>query len=188
MDFEKNDFYHLLATIGHDPKSVMNLQIDNTTYLKLKRIAAVCMRDERHNHTLSPTALVNEAYLRLHPAGEKGSAGHRCFLAAAARDMRQILVDHARAKKAEKRGGGLPALTLDESIHGDVAATVDILALNSALEKMAMSDMTRVHVVEMRYFCGMTLEEIAAELEISVATVKRKWTTARAWLFRELSD
>jgi len=166
----------------------MNLQIDNATYLKLKRIAAVFMRDERHNHTLSPTALVNEAYLRLHPAGEKGSVEHRFFLASAARDMRQILVDYARAKKAEKRGGGLPAMTLDENIHADVAATVDILALNSALEKMAASDMAKVHIVEMRYFCGMTLEEIATELEISLATVKRKWTAARAWLFRELSD
>lgn len=146
------------------------------------------MRGEKQGHTLSPTALVNEAYLRLHTAEEKGSSSHRSFLSSAARAMRQILVDHARSKKAEKRGGGISAITLDEGIMGAATTDVDILSLNRALDKLAASDLVKVQIVEMRYFAGMTLEEIAAELKLSVATVKRRWTTARAWLFRELSD
>lgn len=165
----------------------VNQQIDNSTYLQLKHIAAAYMRNERQNHTLCPTALVNEAYLRLHPASHSDDNGRGKFMASVARSMRQILVDHARAKKSDKRGGGISAITLDESLHFTADPDINILALNNALEKMLTYDELKVHIVEMRYFSGMTLEEIAVELEISVATVKRKWTAARAWLFRELS-
>lgn len=163
----------------------LNYQIDQTTYYKLKHLAAIFMRNERQNHTLSPTALVNEAYLRLRVAEVMDP---QYFLATAARDMRQILVDHARAKNARKRGDGIPAISLDEDLHASVSLDVDIIALNAALDKLAIADAVKVRIVEMRYFAGMTLAEIASELSIPVATVKRKWTMARTWLFRELSS
>ncbi len=146
------------------------------------------MRDEQRGHTLSPTALVNEAYLRLYSAEERSGISHSSFQAAAARSMRQILVDYARAKKAGKRGGNVSAITLHENIHSEINTDIDILALNDALDKLAASDTSKVQIVEMRYFSGMTLGEIAVELEISVATVKRRWVTAKAWLFREISS
>jgi len=167
----------------------LSRNVDNSTYIELKNIAASYMRGERLGHTLSPTALVNEAYLRSHSVSSKGSVEHRFYLASVARDMRQILVDHARARRAEKRGGGVPAMTLHEELHASpIASNVDILALHDALEKLAGSDAIKVNIVEMRYFAGMTLEEIAQHLDISIATVKRKWTAARAWLFRELTN
>jgi len=163
------------------------MQIDNTTYLQLKHIAMGYMLGERKAHTLSPTALVNEAYLRFHASKKREPESHTHFLALAAREMRHILVDHARARNAQKRGDGIPAITLHEELHSVETHDVDILALDTALIKLQKIDDSKVRIVEMRYFSGMTLDEIAVEMEISVATVKRKWTTARAWLFRELA-
>jgi len=146
------------------------------------------MKGERQGHTLSPTALVNEAYLRLYSEEERNGQTHRSFYSSAARGMRQILVDYARGKKADKRGGGISAITLNEQQHAAAEINLDILELNTALEKLATIDQEKVSIVEMRYFAGMTLDEVATELDISIATVKRKWTTARAWLFRELTN
>jgi len=159
---------------------------DDTAYSRLKRMAAVYMLDEKPGHTLCPTALVKEVYLRHGGHKNSGQVCRRGFYAAAARSMRQILVDHARAKNALKRGAGIAAITFDEQIHSNPAQNVDVLALDQALEKLAHRDQNKVRIVEMRYFSGMTLEEIAGELQVSLATVKRKWTAARAWLFREL--
>ncbi len=156
-------------------------------YAELHRQAALAMRREAAGHTLGATALVHEAYLRL--AAQAGGAGQSRtqFLAAAAHLMRQILVDHARARQAAKRGGGAVCVTLDD--RANVAApdaTADVLALHEALDRLAAFDPSQARLVELRYFGGLTLEETAAALGVSPATVKREWAVARAWLRREL--
>lgn len=167
----------------------MYFKLDKATYFKLKQLASVFMRNERVNHTLTPTALVNETYLRLHASKMRTDTDHSFFLATAARSMRQILIDHARAKNAQRRGGDVVINSLhDDEADLSVSLDVDLIALDTVLRKLEHIDETKVRIVEMRYFGGMTLEEISAELNISVATAKRKWTAARAWLYRELSS
>jgi len=165
----------------------MSDELDQETYRELKRLASIRLRYENPGHTLSPTALVNELYLKRCSARSKSETDRRLYLSAAAHEMRQILVDHARAKKAEKRGGSATLLTLSDERDIECEPEVDVLALNEALETLGQKDQSKLQIVEMRYFSGLTLDEIALELGFSVATVKRKWTAARAWLFRELS-
>lgn len=166
----------------------MSLTIDEETYQELRRIASIRMRSEKAGHTLSPTALVNELYLRRHAKNNRTQSDRLLFLATAAHEMRQILVDHARTKKAIKRGSGITAITLIEDQHSSAnTPEIDILSLNYALDKLGQKDSSKLHIIEMRYFSGLTLEEIAQELDLSLSTVKRRWTAARAWLFRELS-
>jgi RNA polymerase sigma-70 factor, ECF subfamily len=156
-------------------------------YDELRRLAAAYIRRERPGQTLQATALVHEAYVRL--VQEKGqqfqSRNH--FLAIAALSMRQILVQRARARKAAKRGGDPERITLDEHLIADRGRPIDVLALDTALEKLAALDERQARVVELRYFGGLSLEEAADVLAISPATVKRDWTLARAWLKRELA-
>lgn len=161
-------------------------------YDELRRLAANYLRHERPGQTLQATALVHEAFLRLNAEKNHPWKNRTHFLAIAALSMRQILVQRARARHAEKRGGqDAQRITLDESALGDVAATqpagVDVLALDAALEKLAALDAQQARIVELRYFGGMTVEEVGETLDISPATVKRHWTIARAWLHRELS-
>lgn len=154
-------------------------------YGELKRIARRHLRGERPAHTLQPTALVHEAYLRL--SDRRGQFVDRVhFFAAAARAMRGVLVDHARARRAEKRGGGAVRLTLDDR---DLAAPPppDLLDLDNALTKLARFDARKARIVELRYFAGLSTEEIAAALEIGVATVGRDARRASAWLAAELN-
>ena len=169
-----------------DPNSLMPLVYD-----ELRRIAARYISRERPGQTLQATALVNEAYVRLAAERPREFANKTHFLAIAALSMRQILVQRARARNAEKRGGGAEKIELDESVMGDPAAAatggVDVLALDAALEKLAALDPQQAKIVELRYFGGMTVEEVAESLGISPATVKRHWTVARAWLHKELS-
>lgn len=160
-------------------------------YDELRRLAANYLRHERPGQTLQATALVHEAFLRLNAEKNHPWKNRTHFLAIAALSMRQILVQRARARHAEKRGGqDAQRITLDESALGDVAATqpagVDVLALDAALEKLAALDAQQARIVELRYFGGMTVEEVGEALDISPATVKRHWTLARAWLRREL--
>jgi RNA polymerase sigma-70 factor, ECF subfamily len=161
-------------------------------YDELRRIAAGYVRGERPGQTIQATALVNEAFVRL--AGERARHfnGRTHFLAIAALSMRQILVQRARARHAEKRGGGAEKITLDESVIAGHAPSspggVDVLALDAALEKLAALDPQQAKIVELRYFGGLTVEEVAEALEISPATVKRHWAVARAWLHKELSS
>ena len=159
-----------------------------TLYAELRRIAERSMRRERAGHSLDPSGLVSEAYLRLAGQSRADWRSREHVLAAAARVMRRILVDHARSRDAQKRGGDAEELPLDESV---VAAApeddVDLDALDEALARLAHLDPQAVRVVELRYFAGLTLEETAAVLEVSTATVKRDWAMARAWLFRELT-
>lgn len=154
-------------------------------YGELRRLAAYHMRGERAGHTLQTTALVHEVYLRL--AGQDvdwKNRGH--FFAVAARAMRRILVDHARRRRAAKRGGGVAPSPLD-SVVPAIDPAVDLLDLDAALETLETLDPREARVVELRFFAGLSVPEVALALGVSDATVERDWVTARAWLRRELS-
>jgi RNA polymerase sigma-70 factor (ECF subfamily) len=157
-------------------------------YDELRHVAGGYLRRERAGHTLQPTALVNEAYLRL--AGEKRvnweSRAH--FFGAAARLMRHILIDHARGRNALKRGGGNFQATLTEALIASTPPQLDLLALDSALDKLAELNPQQYRVVELRYIVGFSLEETADILSLSVATVKRYWVTAQAFLLKQIDD
>ncbi len=156
-------------------------------YTELRRIAARYMRRERQGGTLQTTALVHEAYVRLARDGDLSFQNRSHLLGIAARAMREILVEHARARHAQKRGGGGARITLDEGMLADKGEPVDILAVHAALEKLAARDPHQAEIVELRYFGGLTIEETAEVLKVSPATVKRGWTVARAWLYREIT-
>jgi RNA polymerase sigma factor (TIGR02999 family) len=147
------------------------------------------MRQQPVGHTLQVTALVHEAYLRLvdQQQVDWGSRAH--FFGVAAKIMRSILIDHARRRRAAKRGGAVPQVTLGAAVE-DVSsgANLDLLALDEALIRLAEYDPRKSQVVELRYFGGLSLEEVAEVLGVSLATAKRDWITARAWLKRELTD
>ena len=162
-------------------------------YDELRRLAASYIRNERPGQTLQATALVHEAFLRLSKEKNQPWKNRTHFLAIAALSMRQILVQRARARHAEKRGGEhAERITLDESVMADhtpdAPGGVDVLALDAALEKLAALDPQQAKIVELRYFGGLTVEEVAETLDISPATVKRHWTVARAFLKKELSQ
>ncbi|HEX3420219.1 MAG TPA: sigma-70 family RNA polymerase sigma factor [Candidatus Udaeobacter sp.] len=155
-------------------------------YDELRRLARQYMRGQSPDHTLQTTALVNEAYLRL--AGQKrpSFANRSHFLAVAAKAMRQILVNHAKALETGKRGAGAGKVQLDEAAVVSPEQTSAILDVNEALERLAMLDSRKAHVVELKYFGGLKEDEIAEVLNISGVTVRRDWTFARAWLYNEL--
>ncbi len=155
-------------------------------YDELKRIARGLMRRERDNHTLQTTALVHEAWLRMAAQDASGSGDRLYFFSLAATMMRRILVNHARDRAAQKRGDGVDLVSL--SAAEQVAANeFDLLGLHEALEVLARLDARQARVVEMKFFAGLELAEIAELLGVSLATVKRDWTMARLWLSRELS-
>lgn len=155
-------------------------------YSELRAIAAAALRRERPNHTLQPTALVHEAFLRLVDQRDVHWQNRAHFLGCAAQVMRHILVDHARAHRAEKRGGGAERVTLDDSLVATGVREVDVLALDEALRVLGDLNERQSRVVELRYFGGLTIEETAELLGVSTATVSNDWTIARAWLRREL--
>ena len=157
-------------------------------YRELRGLAVSAMRSERGDHTLQPTALVHEAFLRL--ADDTGSIeNRRHFFGIAATAMRRILVEHARARHAVKRGGHAPRVSVDDvAVPAPTALDpVDLEALDAALTQLAALDARQARVVELRYFAGLTVEETADVLEASPRTVKRDWQMARAWLRREMS-
>jgi RNA polymerase sigma factor (TIGR02999 family) len=159
-------------------------------YEELRSIAARQLAHERGSHTLTPTALVHEAYLRLSDSAQFAPNDRRHFFAIAATRMRQVLVDHARRRAADKRGGGVEALTLstfDGAEPGTAAASVDALALDQALARLGEADPRKAQVVELRYFAGLEMQEIADLLSISRATAQRDWDLARAFLHRVLA-
>jgi RNA polymerase sigma factor (TIGR02999 family) len=156
-------------------------------YEELRRVARRHLRRERPDHTLQTTALINEAYLRLMDQGS-AEVRDRChFVALTSHLMRQILVDHARARLAKKRDGGL-RVTLVEDLAVAEPGEVDVLAVDEALSRLAALDPQQARVVELRYFGGLSIRETSQVLGISEATVKRDWATARAWLHREIES
>jgi RNA polymerase sigma factor (TIGR02999 family) len=157
-------------------------------YGELRRLAARRLRRERPDHTLQPTALVHEAYIRLVDQRRVRWQNRAHFYGVAAHVMRRILVDRARARGADKRGAGWQRVTLvgDKTPNG--SRDVDVLALDDALQRLAALDPQQERIVELRYFGGLTLDETAEVIGISTATVKREWAIARAWLRAELSD
>ena len=154
-------------------------------YTELRRIAGSLMARERNAVTLQPTALVHEAYLRLIQPDQVMWTDRAHFLAVASRCMRNFLVDHARAKNAEKRGGPASAVTLNEDLQGNDSRELQILVLNDALNKLAQLDERAAKVAEMRLFGGMTVKETAHSLGVSERTVDGDWQSARLWLSRE---
>jgi RNA polymerase sigma factor (TIGR02999 family) len=156
-------------------------------YRELKRLAAGYLRSERAEHTLQPTALAHEAYLRLVGREQIEWQNRAHFLGVAARAMREILVDHARRRKAMKRGGGQALTVYDEELPVAGGRPVAFDDLDQALVDLSRLSERQAKVVELRYFGGLTIEETGEVLGISPVTVKRDWATARAWLYRELS-
>jgi RNA polymerase sigma-70 factor, ECF subfamily len=153
---------------------------------ELHQIARRCMAGERAGHSLQATALVNEAYLRLINVKDVPWHDRAHFLAVAARVMRRILVDHARARHYQKRGGGAARVTLDEALVVASEPVQDVVAIDEALTALASVDARKSQVVEMRFFGGLTIEETAEALQVSRDTVKRDWKMAKLWLLREL--
>lgn len=154
-------------------------------YAELRKLAANYMRSERASHTLQPTALVHEAFLKLVDQRDQNWQNRSHFFGIAAQLMRRILLDHARRRSAQRRGGG-HRVTLQDGMALAGAPQLDLLELNSALDRLAALDPRQAKVVELKFFAGLEIEEIAAVTGTSPATVKRDWVMAKAWLSREL--
>jgi RNA polymerase sigma-70 factor, ECF subfamily len=183
-----------MATRQEDPSRLPSTpeaghDLTSTLYQELHRLALGKMRFERGNHSLQPTALVNEAYLRLVECSDSMWVDRGRVLGIAAKVMRHVLVDHARARNAGKRGDGQLQVTLVDDIAGSTSnSTADVLAVDEALTRLAEFDPRQATVLEMHFFGGLSFEEIALQLDVSSRTVKRDWTMARAWLRQELSS
>ena len=156
-------------------------------YAELRRLAASYLRRERAGHTLQPTALVHEAYVRLIDQRQVDWSNRAQFMGLAAVMMRRILVNHARDRVAEKRGGGAEHVPLTLAGEGIGAIKVDVLELHDALTRLSESDPRKGQIVELKFFGGLTTDEIADTLSVSTATVERDWKFARAWLYRAVS-
>jgi RNA polymerase sigma-70 factor (ECF subfamily) len=155
-------------------------------YRELKKRAAAYLRRERRDHTLQPTALVHEAYLKLFADDPVAWQNRVHFFGIAARAMRQILVDHARAHQAGKRGGAGVRVALEDRLGASRPMDCDIAALNEVLDELARLDPRQAQIVELRYFGGLSEQEVAAVLSLSRATITREWQTARAWMYRKM--
>jgi RNA polymerase sigma-70 factor (ECF subfamily) len=176
----------LLLTWGSGDRAALD-ELVPIIHEELRRLARHQMRGERDNHTLQTTALVNEAFLRLVDLRRIRWQDRAHFLALSARLMRRILVDHARSRGYQKRGGGAANVTFDESLVASPERGVDLVALDDALEDLARVDARKSQVVELRFFGGLSVEETAEALKISPETVTRDWRLAKAWLLREIS-
>lgn len=157
-------------------------------YAELHRLARAHLRGERADHTLQATALVNEAYIRLVDQTRIRWESRAHFFGTAAQLMRRILVDHARRRRSQKRGGDATRVELDEALWAAEERAIDVLTLDAALERLAALDARQSRLVVLRFFGGLTIDEVASVLEISPATAKREWATAKAWLRRELAS
>ena len=179
------DVTALLTEWGHGNANALN-ELLPLVYTELRRIAAGQLRREREGHTLQPTALVHEVYLRLIDQRQVDWRDRAHFFGAAAQVMRRILVDHARRRHASKRGDGLPNLSIDQAQDVIASDGIPVLALDQALDRLAGLDEDLARIVELRAFGGLTIEEVACVLKVSPTTAKREWRTAKAWLAREL--
>jgi len=176
----------LLYELKHGNRQA-EAQLIPLVYRELRRIAASYLRHESPQHTLEPTALVHEAWLRLAKLPEMDWQSRSHFFAVCATVMRRILVDHARASHARKRGDSWDAVTIDEAVLPSPERAPEILALDEALVRLNALDARQAKIVELRFFAGMTEEEAGAALGISARTVKRDWRIAKAWLYKELN-
>jgi len=182
-----HDVTNLLIQLSQGNKQVTD-EIFPLIYDELKRIAGGYLKNEREEHTLQPTALVHEAYLKLIDQTRVSWQNRAHFLGVAAQVMRRILVDHARHRGAEKRFGRLDKLQLNENIDKAVEMDSELVALDDALKSLAKVDPALAKLVELRFFGALTFEETAEVMEISPRTAKRHWQLARAWLYRNLSQ
>jgi RNA polymerase sigma-70 factor, ECF subfamily len=176
----------LLQAWSRGDEAALN-QLLPLVHTELRRLARRYMFGERAGHTLQTTALVNEAYLRLLKAQQVNWQNRAHFLAVAAQLMRRILVDSARARGGQKRGGGVPKVTLDEAFLGPQAKGPDLVALDDALQTLSEIDPRKARVVELRFFGGLNVEETAEVLKVAPNTVLRDWKFAKMWLKHELS-
>ena len=176
----------LLAAYAEGDRSALD-QLMPLVYDELRQLARRHMRAERPGHTLQTTALVNEAYLRLIDQRQPQLQNRAHFFAIAAQLMRRILVDHARTRDRVKRGGGAIRVSLDANAMAEEELTLDLLALDEALEKLEAMDQRKARVVELRYFGGLSIEETAAVLKIAPGTVMKDWTLAKAFLHEAIS-
>ena len=185
MAEHSQDVTVLLAKWGQGDRKALDA-LTPLVYNELRKLAKSYLRRERVGHTLEGTALVHEAYLRLIDQREVEWRNRNHFFALAAELIRRILVDHARARIAAKRGGNNVKLSLDEAMTPIDEKPLDLLALNDALDALARADAQGSRIVELRYFAGLTIEETADVLQISTATVKRDWVMSKAFLKREM--
>jgi RNA polymerase sigma factor (TIGR02999 family) len=186
MSSQSGNVTRLLSAFRAGDRSALD-ELMPLVHSELRRIAQAHLRRERHNHTLQPTALVNEAYVRLVDQRRTEWKNRAHFLNLASQLMRRILVDHARARKTSKRQGMEAAVTLDDVHLVTNAPDIDLVVLDEALRRLAREDERLSHVVEMKFFGGLTIDEMAEVLCVSTPTVERDWAMARAWLRRELS-
>lgn len=188
-DFDKShsDLTRLVANLaGGDPKAAAELL--PVVYHELRSLAGRYLRGQRNDHTLQPTALVHEAYLKMINQSQARWQDRAHFFAVAATAMRQILVSHAVARAAHKRGGGRAKVALQSDIIGAEEPGFDPIALDESLRRLAELDERKAKVVELRFFSGLTVDEVAEVLGVSKSTVEGDWRMARAWLSRELSE
>jgi RNA polymerase sigma-70 factor, ECF subfamily len=186
MDPQVGEVTRLLCDLRSGRKDV-EAPLFSLVYDELRHIASSYFRNERRDHTLQPTALVHEAYLRLVDQSEQNFHNRAHFIGIGAHLMRQILVDHARKHLADKRGGSEQPITLDENVMGGFMVSDELLALDEALSRLETLDSRQSQIVEMRFFGGLTEEEIAGHFGVSVRTIKRDWSVARAWLSAEIT-
>lgn len=180
--------FHALTTCCEPSPAMDRATILEAVYTDLRRMAASLMKNERANHTLQPTALVHEAYIRLAEQTMSAMRHPGQLRALASLMMRRVLVNHAHAHNADKRGGGRVRVALTGIDQPASTSTHDLPAIDAALTRLAQRDERQAKIVEMRYFGGCPVETIAATLDISVRTVHREWTMARAWLRGELAE
>ena len=182
-----HEITQLLAAWSHGDQVALE-KLAPLVYEELRRLAHHYMGRQRPGHTLQTTALVNEAYLRLAGQEKPSFANRSHFLAVAAKAMRHILVDHAKASHRQKRGAGASEIELDEAAMILPRPAREILDLNEALERLAKLDSRKAQVVEMKYFGGLKQDEIADVLKVSIVTVRRDWVFSKAWLYSELQN
>lgn len=180
------DVTQLLMQSSQGDRAAMD-QLMPMVYDELRRLARAYLRRERPDHTLQGTALVHEVYLRLIDQRSVKWQNRAHFFAMAAQMIRRILVDHARGQKAAKRGSGAVKITLDDALGLPGQHDLDLIALDDSLTSLAAIDPDQSRVVELRFFGGLSIEETAEVMQISPATVNREWSSARAWLFREMT-
>jgi len=184
---ERQDVTQMLKAMSAGDETAPEILLQ-LVYDELRRLAHGYMKNERSGHTLQATALVHEAYIQLVDWKNVSWQNRAHFFAAAAQMMRKILVDHARERNAQKRGGGQRTIALDDAVSFPDQSNVDLMSLDAALVELESFDPQQAKIVEMRFFGGLTIEETAHAMDISDSTVKRDWQIAKAWLFNRMKE